>query len=296
MENLKTIKNRVSAVGSIIKAMNSMKMVATVKLAKINNTHTQAKRCAGILLDMLGKAAKEHILCNRVESNSWTRRVFSGPASLGGGADGSESSALIVVLSADQGFCGPFNQHVLHSASELIELYNNAYVEIFGKIGEAAIASRRPQFAEFNRCPDIQPAPEFAKYLSDLVIRYVVDHGVTTVLVVSGKFENVLTQKAQISTIFPIEAKPCDSEIVEIEDCSEVFMTDLLNAYLYEAFICVITEHLISEFSARVMAMDASVKNADDMFDELRIKRNKIRQDKITQELTEIVSSIECMM
>ena len=60
MENLKAIKDRIHTVNSIIKATSAMKMVSTVKLAKINNTNKCSKECSDILFDMFSKAVQEN--------------------------------------------------------------------------------------------------------------------------------------------------------------------------------------------------------------------------------------------
>ena len=56
MENLKVIKDRIKTVGSIIKATNAMKMVSTVKLARVNNINKCSKQCAEILFDMFSSS------------------------------------------------------------------------------------------------------------------------------------------------------------------------------------------------------------------------------------------------
>ncbi|OQA35011.1 MAG: ATP synthase gamma chain [Candidatus Dependentiae bacterium ADurb.Bin331] len=48
---------------------------------------------------------------------------------------------------------------------------------------------------------------------------------------------------------------------------------------------------LIAEQSARFIAMDSSTRNASTMLDEMRINYNKLRQAKITRELTDLVGS-----
>ncbi|MDR1609801.1 MAG: F0F1 ATP synthase subunit gamma [Holosporales bacterium] len=292
MENLRTIKNRLKTIGSIIKAVNSMKMIATVKLARVNNTHKQAKACSSMLSDMLGKALRECTLSRLPEQSSWIKGCLLDQAN----QHGVTRESLIIVLSTNQGFCGSFNQCILHAASELIGKYDGACVEVFGKIGRAAIPQKRPVARESEPPHDMRTAPEYARYLSELVVDYIINYGVGSVFVVSGKFENILVQKGQVSTLWPVECNSEPGEIVKIEGDVGSFLNDLLHMYLYETFVGLVIEHMISEYSARVMTLDASVRNANDMFDRLQLQCNRIRQDRITQELTEIVSSIECML
>jgi F-type H+-transporting ATPase subunit gamma len=287
MENLRTIKSRLKTIGSIIKAVNSMKMVATVKLAKVNNTNKQAKVCAGMLADMLGKALRESTLGKLPEQSPWIKRGLPRP---------NTQVPLIIVLSTNQGFCGSFNQCILNTASALISKHDKAYVEVLGKVGSSVIAQRKPTSMEAHSHPEMRSVHEYAVYLSELVMEYIINHDVDAVFVASGKFENILVQRGQVSTMIPVDGATDADDILEIEGDAESFLNSLLRMYTYETFVGLITEHLISEFSARIMTLDASVRNANDMFGGLQLRCNRIRQDRITQELTEIVSSIECML
>ena len=285
MENLKAIKDRIKTVGSIIKATNAMKMVSTVKLAHVNNINKCSKQCAEILFDMFSRATRELIF--EQETAYW----FS-PSQQG--------KPLIVILSIDQGFCGSFQQSLRDKAAEAIRQHPDAYVEVFGKKGEifAQSASRLSEVhdnmgAEVGSHYDVTG---YVKLLSELVSKYVKEHSVSEVYVVSGEFRNVLVQKAKCQKIFPAsEEDITKTQYTKIEGGRIDFINAVFDMYLQKLFTGIMTEHLVAELSARVMAMDNSVRNARNMYDKLSGLYNKVRQAKITQELTEIVSSIECV-
>ena len=56
----------------------------------------------------------------------------------------------------------------------------------------------------------------------------------------------------------------------------------MLYALVKESFAC--------EVAARRMAMDSATKNAKEMIGDLTLEYNRVRQGKITQEITEIVA------
>ena len=279
MENLKTIKNRIKTVGSIIKATNAMRMVATVKLAKVNNKNKFSKDCTSLLFDMLSKAAKEALFDQSLDSNFWLKRVTG--------------KTLVLVLSTDQGFCGSFNQYILECSKKTISENKGAFVEIFGKKCSSIPFNKAPLHKKHS-VKDRFNIKEMSAVLSGLVFDYIVNHDVYNVFVVSGEFKNVLVQKAKCSQIFPIEENSSTDELTAVEGPKQDFIEQVFQMYLEHLFTSLITEHIICELSARTMAMDNSVKNARDMVANLSIVYNRIRQAKITQELTEIVSSIEC--
>ena len=279
MENLKAIKDRIKTVNSIIKATNAMKMVSTVKLARVNNRNKCSKQCAEILFDMFSKAVREAIF--ERESDYWFSRK--------------NGKTLLIVLSTDQGFCGSFKQFIQDKAEEIIDKHPGAYVEVFGKKGAILKQNKIENIAprEIESRYDIEA---FASVLANLVSKYVKEHDVGEVLVVSGEFKNVLVQKAKCSKIYPIlEENITETQYTKVEGNRLEFIDSIFDMYLSKLFTGIVTEHLISELSARVMAMDNSVRNANDMFEKLSVLYNRVRQAKITQELTEIVSSIECV-
>lgn len=284
MENLKAIKDRIRTVGSIIKATNAMKMVSSVKLARVNNINKYSKQCAEILFDMFSRATRELIF--EQETDYW----FSSR----------DGKTLLIILSIDQGFCGSFQQALSDKAIEAIKQHPRAYVEVFGKKGELFAQSalrlsevRDSTSVEVSSHYDIQA---YVKLLSGLVSKYVKEHSVSEVHVVSGEFRNVLVQKAKCRKVFPAPDEDITkTQYTKIEGCRIDFINAVFDIYLEKLFTGIVTEHLVAELSARVMAMDNSVRNAKNMFEKLSGLYNKVRQAKITQELTEIVSSIECV-
>lgn len=282
MENLKVIKDRIRTVNSIVKATSAMKMVSTVKLAKMNNLNKFSKECSDILLDMFSRAVGEIKFNQEFENEGWIYR--------------NNGDTLIIVLSMNQGFCGSFSQSIIDKAKELINNNRGAYVETFGK--KSSVFEKKTLDIELGcEIPSIHDIDDFSSVLAQLVSRYIREHNVYRVYVVSGEFKNVLVQRARTLELFPVASKenfvnePC----ITIEGSRLDFVNNLFQMYLSKRLKGIVTEHVISELSARVMAMDNSVRNANDMFEKLNVLYNRVRQARITQELTEIVSSIECV-
>jgi F-type H+-transporting ATPase subunit gamma len=136
----------------------------------------------------------------------------------------------------------------------------------------------------------------FSKTIAGIVMNYVLHNEVVNVFVISGKMKNMLSQNAVCTKILPIERKNViDSECISTDGPWQRFIDTAFDMYISKLFTSIVTEHLIAEYSARVMAMDNSVRNAGEIRDKLSVLYNNIRQAKITQELTEIVASVECV-
>ena len=177
MENLKAIKDRIRTVNSIIKATSAMKMVSTVKLTKINNTNKYAKKCSDILFDMFSRAVQEVVFKQEFVEDSWFYRK--------------NGETLIIVLSMDQGFCGSFSQGIIDKAEEVIKSNPGAYIEVFGKKANN-ITSKTLDLGLSRDLTSRYDIDDFSSLLAKLTFKYIHDHNINEVYVISGEFKNVL--------------------------------------------------------------------------------------------------------
>jgi F-type H+-transporting ATPase subunit gamma len=185
---------------------------------------------------------------------------------------------------------------IAEKSKEVVQLGNGALVEIYGK--KAAILTRNSKsgITNVNKIEKNDYHTSTVHTLANTVFEYIVKRGVCDVYVVSGEFKNVLVQKAKCTKLFPINIDCTDTtEYTLIDGDKKDIVVDLLMKYLFIVFSGILTEHRVAEYSARVLATDGSVRNAKTLLEELKIAYNRTRQMKITQELTEIISSIECV-
>lgn len=73
------------------------------------------------------------------------------------------------------------------------------------------------------------------------------------------------------------------------EDNARRYKEVVMKAMVYYAFYA----SKFSEYTTRRIAMEAATQNADDMIDELQLVYNRVRQEAITQEISELVSGME---
>ena len=67
-------------------------------------------------------------------------------------------------------------------------------------------------------------------------------------------------------------------------------MDEVAPIYMHGIIFSAMTESYSAELSARMSAMDAARKNAEEMIRELKLVYNRTRQAAITNEITEVVS------
>ncbi len=79
------------------------------------------------------------------------------------------------------------------------------------------------------------------------------------------------------------------------EPSPEAVLDALLPRYVSTLVYRALLEAKASEEAARMTAMEAATKNADEMIDKLTISFNRARQASITSEITEIVAGAEAL-
>lgn len=282
MENIQSIRSRINTVQNIQKAATAMKLISTIKLAKLNAIPVgDIKETINTLSNMLSIVAGEAIYNKEFDKDHWLLKK--------------DGKSLLIVLSTDQGFCGSFKQSILNTAEKFVSEHNNIYLEIFGK--KTGNLTSNVADASLNRTlasrDDIN---NFARVLQQMILAYVKKFNVTDVYVISGEYINAMTQLPRCFKLFPLKIKDATTFNKTDFNVLKTEMFDwLFERYLYSLCYNIVYEHLLAEMSVRVFSMDKTVRNADDMSRDLTLLYNRTRQAKITQELTEIVASVECI-
>ena len=70
----------------------------------------------------------------------------------------------------------------------------------------------------------------------------------------------------------------------------DVVLEALISQYVVGMVFSILLHASVSEHKARMTAMQSATRNADEMLDKLHIEYNRARQERITNELQEIVS------
>ena len=99
-----------------------------------------------------------------------------------------------------------------------------------------------------------------------------------------ARIEQLLPLKeAKVNYEKPLKLPFFDGQSAKVAD---LIVPHYLDALIYRYFL----ESLISEQTCRKNSMENATSSADKLIYNLKLEYNKIRQQKITQEITEIVS------
>jgi F-type H+-transporting ATPase subunit gamma len=290
MPSLKEIKGRIGSVQSTLKITSAMKLVASAKLRKAQQTiegmRPYERKMQGMLDHLVASGAKV--------SGEYTRTPAEGAGKL---------RVALVAFASNSSLCGAFNANAVRLALETIRSYGEADVTVYS-IGRKMADSMRkagwPSPENYQKLadkPSYAPAAELAEKLMDDFLAGRLDRIdlVYNHFVSSGKQvpvrETLLPMTSVISSgdssVIPSEAKESDVEYI-LEPSASALLADLLPKSLRLKFYTALLDSNASEHAARTVAMQTATDNGEDLLQELTLQYNKSRQQKITSEILDL--------
>ena len=282
MPSLKEIKGRIGSVQSTLKITSAMKLVASAKLRKAQQTiegmRPYERKLQGMLDHLVASGAKL--------SGEYTRM----PAE---GATGQRIA--LVAFASNSSLCGAFNANAVRLTLETIRSYGDADVTVYSigrKMADSMRKAGHPSPADYQKLadkPSYAPAAELAgKLMEDFLagrldrIDLVYNHFVS-----SGKQVPVRETLLPMTSVISSEAKESEIDYI-LEPSASALLADLVPKSLRLKFYTALLDSNASEHAARTVAMQTATDNGEDLLQELTLQYNKSRQQKITSEILDL--------
>ena len=284
MPSLKEIKGRIGSVQSTLKITSAMKLVASAKLRKAQQTIEGMRPYERKLQGML-----EHLVASGAKlSGEYTRTPAAGP-------DAPTQRIALVAFASNSSLCGAFNANAVRLTLETIRSFGEADVTVYSigrKMADAMRKVGKPSPADYQKLadkPSYAPAAELAeKLMEDFLagrldrIDLVYNHFVS-----SGKQVAVRETLLPMGDVIPSEAKESEVDYI-LEPSASALLADLLPKSLRLKFYTALLDSNASEHAARTVAMQTATDNGEDLLQELTLQYNKSRQQKITSEILDL--------
>ncbi len=223
----------------------------------------------------------------------------------------------LLAVTSDKGLCGGLNSNVLREARKIIEENKDRNITIIaiGKKSENYFKKTKNISAVFSGIGDTVELRETLP-ISKLLIRDFMDRKYDKVVAIYTNFISTLRQEVKIKKLLPVTRRSIEETIEEIEDMAkdgvleeynngnnnnveykfepsvEKVLCDLLPNLIETQVYHIILESNASEHSSRMVALKSATDNALEMLDDLKLTYNYIRQQKITQEMSEISAGV----
>ena len=285
MANTRDLKRRTRSVKGTQQITKAMKMVAAAKLRRAQERITAARPYADTIRRVLGNLASrtEHshpLLEEREVRNVW-----------------------LVVVSGDKGLCGAFNSNLLRESDTILAEKGWPGVEIVavGKKAADHYAKRDWHVVHAERETMSQLTADDGLRLGEMFVTAFSSGQVDEVYLLYNRFLSIIRHEIVLDRLLPIEAPEGeetagDSGIDYLyEPSATELLAKLLPQYVATQAQRALYDSAAAEQAARMTAMDAATKNADEMIEHLTLLYNRARQAAITKEILEIVAGAEAL-
>ena len=271
MASSKLLKERIESIQDTRKITNAMYLISSSKLRKARKNYQNVLPYFTRMRDTISRVVP-HLPEEPVHPYFHERQR----------EDGSPRRAYLV-LTADKGMAGSFNQNVLKLLLEKADANDRFYV--IGQVGYRALRKDPRLVKEFQygaTAPSLQRARDITVDAIDDFESGKLDE----IYLIYTKIQNALTSEPVMERLLPLDDPRGEVELVP--DAWTVF-EQTAPIYMHGMIFGAMTESFCAEQSARMTAMDSATKSANDMIRDLQLEYNRTRQGSITQEITEII-------
>jgi F-type H+-transporting ATPase subunit gamma len=284
VETLRALKRRIRSVEKTKQITKAMEMVAAAKLRKaqalVESARPYAHKMQEILESLAGAAALTHPLFEKRE----VKKV------------------VILVLTSDGGLCGSYNTNIIRRLNEELGNYvpDSVCLYLIGKKGYEHYRRRRwtirEKILDLAGNLDLMRVRSISKELTDLFLTGEVDQ----VKLLYTRFLSTITYRVALENLLPLEDPRRKEEVRRrleyiFEPSPASIFDGLLPRYCVTRIRTALAESFASEHGARMIAMGAAARNAEEMMEHLTRLRNRARQASITKEMLEIVAGAEAL-
>jgi F-type H+-transporting ATPase subunit gamma len=283
MASLREIRRKIQSAVNIQKITQAMELVAASRLRKAQAKAESSRPYALKIKEILDRLinASSDLLQHPLISHREVKKTG------------------VVVIAADRGLCGGYNQSVFNAAEKFLQKYKPGQVELI-PIGRKSVDyfqarkwTMSSKIEEWGGKITYLQIEEFTKTLMDLYLNGQLDE----IWVIYTHFINVNAREVRLDKFLNINI---DTETTFkgdyiFEPSAEEIFAEILPHYCSTKMQSILNDSYASELAARISAMRAATKNAEEMIEELTLERNKVRQSGITRELIEITSGAESL-
>ena len=285
MAQIRAIRKRMTAVGTIARITKTMQMIATAKftaaLARARDSRPYTDAIRRLVGEVSGAAGE------------YDSPLFS--------AKGDIKKELLLVISSDRGLCGAYNGNVFKTAMQHIRSKTQDGVEV--SIETAGKKSNA--FFKFQKMDPLnqlavgdKPAFEDVARIADRYMDEFAEGKWDAVRVTYMRFESNARQIPETIQLLPLASDDTQTGVsddgasanYEFSPSAGEILDDLLPRSVKTTLFQVFNDAVVSENIMRMIAMKAATENANDLGKDLRRDYNRARQAQITTELTEIIS------
>jgi F-type H+-transporting ATPase subunit gamma len=284
MAQIRAIRKRMTAVGTIARITKTMQMIATAKftaaLSRAKNSRPYTDAIGNLVGEVSGAAG------------DYDSPLFSAPKKT--------RKELLLVITSDRGLCGAYNGNVLRKAL----LHTRGAKQNNSEVTLETAGKKATTFFKFQKLNarhqltfGDKPQYEDVARVANRYMEEFANGDWDKVSVAYMRFESNARQIPEVIQILPLASDSMETEKADTNSANYEFtpsageiLDDLIPKSVITTMFQMFNDAVVSENIMRMIAMKAATENANDLGKDLKRDYNRARQAQITTELTEIIS------
>lgn len=293
MASLSEIQERINSIKDTMKITNAMYMISSNKMRKarenLANTEPYFKELEDIIASVLTHAPE-------VSHEVFGDRMVHGHEHM----PMERRRKGFVVITADKGLAGSYNHNILKLAEKAIKEPRRSYkLYVIGHVGETYFKSRHYNIDETFHFSAQNPSLGRARHIAAVLMEQFMENELDEIYIIYTRMMSATEMEPVITRILPLSREDYEAEgsysDVPMFPSPEAVLSSVaptcVVGYMYSALV----EAYCCEQNARVNAMQAATDAGQEMLHDLSIQYNRVRQARITQEITEVAAGAKAL-
>ena len=294
-KNLIKLRKRIKFLENFQKMTRTISLISVIKFQKLYSKISQILKNVFYLLGIFEEVLKRH--------KKLSKEILKIKIPRGG-------KNLIIVIASDKGLAGAFDYAIFKKTEEFLKENKDFYLGTIGSKAEKYFQRKYQLLFSFGKFENVLPE-SFAKELLSTIQLLIEKEKIKEIQIIrpnlkSGGFFvesvkifpfnseilNELISKIKIKTREFEDLKKEEVKFKEfkyiLEPSPEIILKTIMNQVFYLVFYALILEAQASIEFTRTITMKKASENAQEIREKEILSYNKLRQQKITEELIEI--------
>jgi len=280
--NLRQIRKKIRAVSNVKKITNAMQLVSAIKMKKAQQKAFEGKPYRQLLSFIIQK-----VTASLIEKSYSPLLSKTNPLA---------QKDLVILITSNKGLCGGFNFNLFRFLVKEFDFKKVDFITV-GKKGALFVKKMGGVvIADFSSPYEEDKVSAIFKTALNPFLK----GEYANVFLVYNRFLSTVHFEPVKKIIFPIKFEKEEFKVAEDKEVKKEYIIEpspekiidsalrnMIEVEIYGALI----ESEAAEHSARMMAMKNATDSATDVIYNLTLLRNKVRQEKVTYELLDMVTA-----
>ncbi len=209
----------------------------------------------------------------------------------------------IMLITSDKGLAGSYNQTAIKVAEEYMGRHPETLVFIVGEFGRQYFIKKKLPFCEEFHYSAEEPNLWEAQAMCQEMLEYFENGRLDEINIIFTDYKGGKPSECVKACLLPLDKstfrktyqKGTELPYKEFYPDAETVLEEIVPSYLTGFVYSFLVDSYCSEQQARMNAMSAAGKNADEALRKLRMQYNAVRQAAITNEMIEITAGAKAL-